>query len=84
MKILVVCPNATDAAHVRRQTPNKKVRVVSPGHHPSDRYDVIFVTDQYRREQNLANEETRERNKRWFETSVLTRLSGPDARIIYL
>ena len=84
MKILVVCPNASEAAYIRRQTPNKKIRVVSPGHHTSDRYDVIFVTDQYRREQNFATEETRERNKRWFEESVLTRLSGPDGRIIYL
>lgn len=84
MKILVVVANATDAAHLRRQTPHKKVVVVSPGQCFSQRFDLIFVSDQYRREREYADEQQRALMDDWFETCVRTRTAGPDARIMQL
>lgn len=84
MKILVVVATAMEAQALRRQVPPKKVTVVSPGQHLGSRFDIIFVTDQYRREQHYTSQQSREANERWFRDSVETRLSGPDARLVFL
>jgi hypothetical protein len=84
MKILFVVATAMEAEYLRRQVPDKKVAVVSPGQRFGSRFDLIFVTDQYRREQCYASEIMRETNHRWFRESVETRLSGPEARIVHL
>jgi hypothetical protein len=83
MKILVVAATAMDADHLRRQAPNKKVVVVAPGQCFAQRFDVIFVTDQYRRERGYASEERRAAMDDWFKTFVMTRLD-PDGRIMHL
>jgi hypothetical protein len=72
------------AAHLRRQVRPKNVMVVSPGDRFATRFDLIFVTAEYRREQAFASDTVRERNLQWFREAVQVRLSGPDARLVFL
>jgi len=86
---MFVTPTAMAADDLRKQLPERKVVerkmvVVSPDQHPSGRFDLIVVTDGYQRMQHFESDTRRERNKQWFRDSVTTRLSGPDAGIVFL
>jgi hypothetical protein len=85
MKTLIVAGNQFHAKDIRRQTQgNKKVQVIAPGDCIGQRFDMILVTDQYRRERHFTPEEGQARLDRWFNESVLCRLSGPEAHLIQL
>lgn len=87
MKTLFVAGDEHHAEAIRQQLRRDKpnTHVVRPGNSvPSQRFDLIVVSDYYGRVRHFVKDDERERMDRWFEESVRVRLASPEAMLVKL
>lgn len=84
---LIVAFSPTHADKLRRQigTTSSHITVISAFDSLAGRrFDTIIVTDNYQRELFFIDEAEQQRHKDWLNDMVRCRLSGPDAKLIFL
>lgn len=74
---------ATDLQH-QIDPERRRFVVVSPGQSFAQRFDLILITEHYHKQCYYSSDHERRKMDDWFDTCVLTRLSGPDARLVRL
>lgn len=85
MKTLIVAGNPYHAQDLRRQVRDDPlIRVIQPGEFIGARFDLIIVTDTYRRELYYSSAAEQDRRVQWFEEAVRCRLGSPEAKLIHL